>query len=334
MPHTIVYANRDLWFDDARVGPPHYTIGASTVSAVLGMSPWKSPWEVWFEHREKRIQQPETVAQRRGNRLEPVLATWYQQEKTKLKVDRSLCRVWADAPEWLAVSPDGLIGGEGVLEIKTSYSPEGWATEDEVITDCVNERGLVPDHYLVQGLAQLAATRREYIDWYVGIQDRQEFIATRRIRMLAEPHEGLMNRLVRAVGEWRERHLVRGEPPPIDESGACNAWLAEIERKPVSRPATDQEAALIAEYVEIKRRSKADEERLDALKNLILGSMGDLKTLTSPVGRATAVTTKGRQSLSWERVQRERPELAHALFEADMVARGKPSCHLRIFGNE
>lgn len=91
---------------DLTPGSPEWTklMTASKVSAVLGLSPWQSPYSLWME-MSGRVQRPDANdAQRRGTYLEAgVLAWWLDQHPD---IDD-----WNDQPEyrkgdWAAATPD------------------------------------------------------------------------------------------------------------------------------------------------------------------------------------------------------------------------------------
>jgi putative phage-type endonuclease len=60
-------------------------IGGTDVSAILGMSPWRTPWDVWASKTGRAEDVRTSEAMRWGTALEPVVLAEYEfQTKTKL----------------------------------------------------------------------------------------------------------------------------------------------------------------------------------------------------------------------------------------------------------
>ena len=54
-------------------------LGASDVAAVLGVSPWAGPLDVYLD-KIHAVEMQESRAMRRGHAMEPVIADWYAEE--------------------------------------------------------------------------------------------------------------------------------------------------------------------------------------------------------------------------------------------------------------
>ena len=85
-------------------------IGASEVAAVIGLSPWDSPFSLWLKKTGQVPPTEETVAMHLGHLLEPVIAQLWEEE-TGWKVIKSSAKdiIYQD-PEhpWRKVTPDRL----------------------------------------------------------------------------------------------------------------------------------------------------------------------------------------------------------------------------------
>ncbi len=55
------------------------TIGSSGIAAILGLSPWAGPWDVWARTMGL-AQSKSTRATLRGHILEPAIADYYGQQ--------------------------------------------------------------------------------------------------------------------------------------------------------------------------------------------------------------------------------------------------------------
>ena len=102
-------------------------IGASEAAAALGLSRYKSPFQLYLE-KTGEIDTgggPELAVQTRGKRFEPILRVMYEEE-TGRKVQ--LVEKPMQSAEWpfMFATPDGLIPPGRGLEIKTSRNRSEW----------------------------------------------------------------------------------------------------------------------------------------------------------------------------------------------------------------
>src|SRR6266550_3924413 len=123
------------WLAARRTG-----IGGSDAPAVLGLSPWRTPFEVWAEKTgDLAVDEREpNEAMNWGTILERAILNEYSLRSGVETVEVGLLR-HPDNP-WLICSPDAVAGGR-IVEIKTTRSASGWGDQgtDEI-----------PLHYLVQ----------------------------------------------------------------------------------------------------------------------------------------------------------------------------------------
>lgn len=137
-PNIIKPASREEWLKAREDG-----IGASEVASVVGLSPWKSAFELWLlKTGQVPAQTEETDAQKFGHKLEAVVADEWA-ERTGFKFVKSSAKdiIYQD-PEhpWRKCTPDRIayeIDENGkkrkvLLEIKTSqmdFDPDDLPTQ-------------------------------------------------------------------------------------------------------------------------------------------------------------------------------------------------------------
>lgn len=122
-------------------------ITGSRIAAVLGLSPWESPFSLWHRMMGVAPEQPVSDLMHWGTKLEPVILAEYAERRrfaghqlvTKPGVYRSVERPWQ------MVTPDA-IDGDSVVEVKFSPQADGWG---ESGTD------EIPVYYRAQALWQL-----------------------------------------------------------------------------------------------------------------------------------------------------------------------------------
>jgi hypothetical protein len=187
---------------------------------------------------------------------------------------------------WLSCSPDGwVVEPDGTivpLELKTDAARGAkWGVSGTVIASGTyeNEGGeaIVPPWYATQLYSQIECTAAPH--GYIAV-----LLGSYRMRWFRlERDEDLQARLVRTVGRWRDRHLVRGEEPDRDDSDACVAWQRAKHAGSAdgSRRATAEETEWIAALAARKEAEKA----ANGAKANLLAAMGTLSSLWIGEGR-------------------------------------------------
>lgn len=330
---TEVYSGRDEWLA-ARRRVPH-SVGASVAGHML-----RRPWEA-LERLTGTAPAPDEATQRaydRGHRFEPVVLREYEHARgwATFGIGAAIgspgalviCR-HPDLP-WLAASPDGACLGDdtpGLVEAKTAGSDDLWADSDAEIRVAEDYAGQAPQPYMVQAMVQLACTGLPWCD-LACLLPRYELRIVRVWRDL-DAEAALLD----ALTEWRERHLVRGEPLPTDGSDACTRGLTRrypgLAGDKTIRPATEEEAALVRTYADARARAKAADAEAAEARNALAALVGDTYGVRVDGGRALLIATRGRETLSLADVAKD-PELAARV--APYVRRGQDYRQLRLYG--
>jgi len=296
-PRTIVerFSTVPSWLA-ARMGhqgAPGFAIGASDVPAILGRSSFRGSWDVWTDHHGPRHDDPadEDDVRSRGHAVEPFLMASYT-EATGREVDDGLLVLSRDDLPWFRVSTDAYVPGERVIEGKTfSYMKrDEWAREhylEPIPVKLAVEKGLIPDSYSWQVVAQAAVAQVAVVD-LVGV-----LTSLKRCRAVLSSGEVVAEPawiieappvvvsvevapsqsawLVDTVGEWRERHLVQGvEPDPDGSKAQIRAYRhrmgpGKVPAWPEIRAAASELAGLRAEKKEITAREVEAKGRILAL---------------------------------------------------------------------
>jgi putative phage-type endonuclease len=290
-------APREEWLAARRRG-----IGSSDASAVLGLSRYTSPYEVWCEKRGLLPPEPDNIAAEFGRLLEPVIADRWA-ELHGICIRRAGLMASRERP-WQIASVDRLTSCTGLLEIKTL----GWRVAEEW------EEGQTPDHAEVQVQHQLAVTGRDHAH-VVGLQDGRTWLE----RTIARDDELIPDMTGIEAEFWR---MVReGVEPPIDGSAPTTEALNR--RWPVPE---DVERDLTDEAVwRIQARNEALREAANAaliasqLENEIRALMGEATVGWLP--GQDDVDPKKRKAVTWRRngtfrakdFTADNPELAAAI---------------------
>lgn len=135
-------------------------IGASDVSAVLGISPWSSPWKLWLEKRSAVVEEKDSEVLRWGKYLEHAIVPRFMDD-TGLKVIAEQCLAIHPENARAGATLDGLVTDDeavlGPLEIKTGYLSK-WEEQ-------------IPLHYQAQGQWQLYVSDQE-VTHFAVFEDR------------------------------------------------------------------------------------------------------------------------------------------------------------------
>ena len=119
-------------------------IGGSEAAAVLGLSPWKTPYQVYCDKLGLSGEQETSPAMEWGTRLEPVVRQKYADETgrtVRFPVGDEYGHMQSEEHPFMLATLDGITDDGRGLEIKTSRSGAEWGDEgtDEV-----------PTHYVIQ----------------------------------------------------------------------------------------------------------------------------------------------------------------------------------------
>lgn len=303
------YPNREEWLA-ARSTPGAWFVGASEFAAVLGLSPFTSPWEVWAKHRAPELLPADNALHLAdGLAWEDAAAILYEHEMTHkgLVVRRPQFRVcWNEATPWLRATPDAFVDRrvygslhgelERLWECKTlrrtqvctgmehgvakweAVDPDAdsWPADGTVIDDYGDHiNGPVPVWMWIQCQAQMQATGAPLVDlegWFFG------FEAPVRRRVVVTYDAARFGVMLQQVEAWRQRHLVEGYPPPTREPWEVMAlarWRWPV--KGPERRATDEEAEWMADLVRWKQERDALEEATKHTRAKLAVSMGQHK---------------------------------------------------------
>ncbi|MFI7628450.1 lambda-exonuclease family protein [Microbispora rosea] len=116
-------------------------LGGSRIAALLGLSPWESPYSVWCQMAGLTQPGEQTKEQERGHYLEPAVAAWFADQHPEWNVFEAGTYVHRDR-DWQLANPDRLIRYHklpdampvgwydievsALLEIKTDADGSGW----------------------------------------------------------------------------------------------------------------------------------------------------------------------------------------------------------------
>ena len=256
-------------------------IGGSDVAAVLGISPWKTQYQLWEEKTGRAVKpfDDNNDRLRFGNLLENVVACEFSRRRG-LKVQRrnELFR-HPDYPMLIGNIDRRVVGG-GVLEIKTADKNTRHLWGDETTDQ-------VPEYYLVQLMHYLYVLGQQmgFFAVLIGGNEYRDY----EIPFDAELAELASARCV----EFWNKHVLTGEPPPLTARDDLSAIFRFSPGTKIDATPDIEEA--VAKLSEIRRKSrelKAEDEEVAAQIKLFIG---ENETLAGTDGKPLA-TWKQRKA--------------------------------------
>lgn len=119
-PKILKPKNHDEWLKMRNEG-----VGASEVGALLGLSPYETPFGLYLKKTGQIEPEPENEAMKMGHYLEPVVAQLWEEETGEKVIKASAADIIYVHPEYdfMRATPDRIVKGKKkLLEIKTTIT--------------------------------------------------------------------------------------------------------------------------------------------------------------------------------------------------------------------
>ena len=226
-------------------------IGASEVSAVLGVSPWETPFSLYLKKTHQVPPTEENEAMRRGHYLEDAVVQWWMHETGEQVIKASAADIIYVNPEhpYMRVTPDRIVRGrKKILEVKSTAVQMG-------------EK--IPVYYEAQCQYQMYVTGIHQAE-LIYIQGGLTFG-----RFVVDYDPGFAQYIASKVTEfWNENVLGGKEPDAI-----CVEDLA------VKVPKSTPESTVLADETALDQINVLREKKAmyDALGDEIMGLQNSLK---------------------------------------------------------
>lgn len=274
-------------------------IGSSDAAVAVGISPYKSPLELWLEKtgRQAAPDLANNDAVFWGTTLEHIIATVYA-ERTGAKVRK--VNAVLQHPEYLFMlaNLDRLVlhptDGSGILEVKTAgpHSAQFW------------EEG-VPDSYQCQVLHQLAVTGKEWCDVAVLIGG-QDF----RVYRINRDDAKISDLISREEQFWQ--CVVQDIQPAVDGSESSGRALASMyptDKGEILDFIDDTEMnKLFSDYWACRQKRNEAEDQESLLKQRMQECLGFASGAFLDCGKISWRKTKDSTTTDFTKLSDEHPE--------------------------
>ncbi|OQA54721.1 MAG: YqaJ-like viral recombinase domain protein [Candidatus Omnitrophica bacterium ADurb.Bin277] len=277
------------WLEERRKG-----IGASDIAAIMGISPWKTPFQVYQEKRREVKDWEGSDATNWGKRMEPTIRQWYSDETGRA----------VRLPEKILVHPnynfmfaslDGFTDDGRVVEIKTARSSKGWG---EVGSN------QIPDYYMVQVQHQMAVTGFKVADVPVSIG------GSLPVLYVVPEDKELQEMIIESASEFWQRVLDGNPPPPVTYSDAVQRFGKS--KASGSIIASEDVVSLVATLRTTREEIKSLEAKEEEIKGKLIIVMGDKGDEIIDFSGSPLVTYrlgKGRDSFDMKNFRKENADL-------------------------
>ncbi len=208
-------------------------IGSSDASVIMGVNPWKTPYQLWKQHLDG-TQDAVNQAMRRGSELEPLAREMFI-EQTGISVRPKVC-VSEEFP-WQIASLDGLSeDGSIIVEIKCGNADlHGKALKGEI-----------PPYYFCQLQHQISVCKPKEA-YYCSFNGEE-------IKILkVDPEASFIEDMLHKEEEFLKM-IIQKEPPEMSDKD-----YAVIEHA--------RGSDLLKEYFSICQQEKVLKERKDSIKD-------------------------------------------------------------------
>lgn len=298
--------SRQEWLQTRRLG-----IGGSDVAAVLGLSKYKSPYQLWLDKTNRAdLDDSESEPAYWGNQLEDIVAREYaKRHGVKVqRVNKTLEHpefAWARANiDRAIINPeisgnvrikDGKLTTDSILECKTAnqYLAKLWGDE---------QSESVPDYYLTQCQWYLGVTGTENCGLAVLVGGQK--FRSYQIKFDAELFKMLLSE---CSAFWHDHVLADVPPAPTTFDDVLHRWSKHNPNHALD--ADDELTQVIAEYKDLNATLKEASEELDALKLQICTRMEDAEMIIEGEKRLATYKYQERTTLDSKALKSAHPEI-------------------------
>ena len=253
-PRIIRPASHEEWLAERSKG-----IGASDVGAILGISPFETPFSLWLKKTGQVPPEPENEAMLMGHMLEDVVAKRWEMETGEKVIKASAKDIIYVHPEndFMRATPDRVVRGrKKLLECKTTVT--------NIDADDL------PAHWIAQCQYQMYVT---------GIHDEDLawLVQGRYFGYAHVPYdEEFAGFIAKMVAEFWNDSVVGGKEPDLI---SVNDFVMKGSDPGKTVEADDEALAQVLSLYKLKKAMNATETDADALANQIKCYIGTCETL-------------------------------------------------------
>lgn len=314
---TTAAAERETWLRERKKG-----IGGSDVAAVLGLSPWRTPLDVFNDKTAEAVdEKPQSEAAHFGTILEDVVAEEFAR-RTGFKVVRFNetltqnpgCHVGGVG--WARANLDRVIVNPAIAKtvrfateashaLQTKCFTRGlWLTTDSIL-ECKTASAYASDQWGPSQEAEIKAGEivtehkipiyyETQVQWYLGLTGAKVcyvavLIGGNDFRIYAvKPDRELFEAICEKCWAFWSEHVLKGVPPEATSVEDVKKLFAKDNGDMIE--ASNEVATTIGELRNVKARIKELEDEKSALEKALIVALGERTGFL--IGGEKAVTYK------------------------------------------
>lgn len=317
--------DRDAWLEHRRTG-----IGGSDIAAIIGVSPYKTPWQIYVDKVglvDLDDQEDEQTEQMEwGQLLEQfILDRWEHTTGRHASFRQLLGR--HDDHDWMLATFDG-------LETEGPGDPTGYGDPPEPedvamairpievknITDW-NWADGIPLHYQAQGQWQMMVSGLDSCLFVVLHAGRH----LETYELEADPDDQAA--LLRAGEKFWRDHVEKEDPPFV--LAADNAYMKRVYPDHDESEAIELEPAQADRLLKVRSQLADLNEEHDLLQAEIKQSLGEFRIGTVAGRKAVSWSTEGNDRVSTKLLKERYPDIAK-----EVTTKGKTKRVFRVHIDE
>jgi len=259
-----------IWTPEQGVTGRQHFLGASDIPAILGLSPWKTPWEVWAEKTGRAEAQHDTLRMRLGRAAEPILLEWLEAHADVGPLRYPVELNIPGSP--IVCHPDALTKDGQPVEAKSVWTVDEGSTDwGETYTS------EIPVQYLVQCAVQLEAASADvcYVPTLLYAESIQLY--------LVQADKALQQDIVELACSWWRKHVEQDTPPPMIKLPSFK-FLQRLRRVP-KKTIRLNAPWLLDLYEQAQRSKQMAEAQYTLARTLLAAALGDAEAAVFPDGR-------------------------------------------------
>lgn len=298
-------ATREEWLKVRKLG-----LGGSDMAAVLGLSPWRSPIDVWLDKTSDTVEEKESEPMYWGNVLEEVVAQEFA-KRSGYKVRNNNFTLQSEEYPYLLANIDReIVGIDAGLECKTAnaFKANEWDGDN------------VPDAYYIQCQHYMAVTGKA--SWWIAALIGGNTFVYKEIKRNDEVIQAIIDT---GAAFWE---LVESKTMPTpDDTKQCENTLKKLYQKSngqsVELPANY--GNMIIDYLEIKNQLSELETKKRGIENVMKDFLKDNERATYGEHFVSWKSTKVRETFDAKAFKNDYPEL-----HKQYIKVGEPSRRMDI----
>ena len=298
-------ATRKEWLKARKLG-----LGGSDMAAVLGLSPWRSPIDVWLDKTSDTVEEKESEPMYWGNVLEEVVAQEFA-KRSGYKVRNNNFTLQSEEYPYLLANIDReIVGLDAGLECKTAnaFKANEWDGDN------------VPDAYFIQCQHYMAVTGKS--SWWIACLVGGNKFYYKEIKRNEEVIAAIIDT---GAAFWE---LVESKTMPApDDTKQCENALKKLYQKSngqsVELPANY--GNMIIDYLEIKNQLSELETKKRGIENVMKDFLKDNERATYGEHFVSWKSTKAREAFDAKAFKEDYPEL-----HKQYIKVGEPSRRMDI----